>query len=190
MKETSKLITRLRVMVNAQGSKLAKQEYEKKMAQELHQIKLMMMQARKEEEKNIVRLDKLQKTLQQLDSKNSDAEYNLSEQIDNAKEKGVVLNVSEELKKKYETLRGKITQLKQHRKAMQSLGSNKGDHIGHENDQIRNKIRGIESQVNNLTLSTDRVMEDSIALINKAKDSTKISPTMSDNLDRIKKSIE
>ena len=33
-------------------------------------------------------------------------------------------------------------------------------------------------------------MEDSIGLINKAKDSTKISPTMSDNLDRIKKSIE
>lgn len=33
MKETSKLITRLKVMVNSEGSKLAKQEYEKKMAQ-------------------------------------------------------------------------------------------------------------------------------------------------------------
>ena len=46
-----------------------------------------------------------------MDSKNSDAEYNLSEQIDNAREKGVVLNVSEELKKKHEALRAKVTQL-------------------------------------------------------------------------------
>ena len=61
MKETNKQITRLRVMVNSEGSKLAKQEYEKKMAQELHQLKLNLMQSRKEEDKYTAKIDKLEK---------------------------------------------------------------------------------------------------------------------------------
>ena len=52
MKETNKDITRLKVMVNAEGSKLAKQEYQKRMAQEMHQIKTMLMQTKKEEDKH------------------------------------------------------------------------------------------------------------------------------------------
>ena len=61
MKETNKQITKLRVMVNSEGSKLAKQEYEKKMAQELHQLKLNLMQSRKEEDKYTAKIDKLEK---------------------------------------------------------------------------------------------------------------------------------
>lgn len=63
------------------------------MAQELHQIKLMLIQTKKEEEKNEFTLKKVQKMFDELESKNNDKEYELSEQIDNARDKGVTLNV-------------------------------------------------------------------------------------------------
>ena len=50
-KETSKLITKLEYEVNNEGNKLSRQDVKKKMAQELHQIKSMLIQVKKEEEK-------------------------------------------------------------------------------------------------------------------------------------------
>ena len=38
--------------MNNDGNKLSRQDIEKKMAQELHQIKVMLIQLKKEEEKN------------------------------------------------------------------------------------------------------------------------------------------
>lgn len=43
-----------------------------------------------------------------MESKNSDKEYELSEQIDNAKDKGVKLNVNGFTKKRYDDLKLKI----------------------------------------------------------------------------------
>lgn len=52
-------MTRLKVEVNSDGNKLSKHEAEKRMAQELHQIKQMLIQTKKEEEKNEATLKKV-----------------------------------------------------------------------------------------------------------------------------------
>lgn len=46
-KETSKAITKLKYEVNNEGNKLSRQDVERKMAQELHQIKTMLIQLKK-----------------------------------------------------------------------------------------------------------------------------------------------
>jgi hypothetical protein len=78
IKETGKLVTRMKADVNSDGNKLSKHEAERKMAQELHQIKQTLMQTKKEEEKNEVTLKKVEKMYDELESKNSDKEYELS----------------------------------------------------------------------------------------------------------------
>jgi hypothetical protein len=101
IKETGKQVTRLKAEVNSEGNKLSKQEVERRIAQELHQIKLMLIQTKKEEEKNETKLEKVEKMAEELESKNSDKDYELSEQIDQARDKGVTLNVREGTKKRY-----------------------------------------------------------------------------------------
>lgn len=102
IKEIGKQVTRLKVEVNSEGNKLSKQEVERRIAQELHQIKLMLIQTKKEEEKNEAKLEKVEKMAEELESKNADKDYELSEQIDNARDKGVTLNVRETTRKRYE----------------------------------------------------------------------------------------
>ena len=66
IKEASKLIHKYQVEVNSDGKKLSKQEVQKKIAQDLHQIKTMLIQTKKEEEKQEAKLEKLDKMLQDL----------------------------------------------------------------------------------------------------------------------------
>lgn len=47
MKEITKIITKLKVGVNSEGNKLSKQDVEKKISQDLHQIKVMLIQVKK-----------------------------------------------------------------------------------------------------------------------------------------------
>lgn len=94
--------------VDNEGKKLSKQDVEKKIAQELHQIKTMLIQVKKDEEKYEERLRKLDTMIEELQSKNSDKDYELTEQIDSAKEKGYDVNVKEETVKKYEELKAKL----------------------------------------------------------------------------------
>lgn len=94
--------------VDNEGKKLSKQDVEKKIAQELHQIKTMLIQVKKDEEKYEERLRKLDTMIEELQSKNSDKDYELTEQIDSAKEKGYDVNVKEETVKKYEELKAKV----------------------------------------------------------------------------------
>ena len=49
MKETSKMIHKLKVEVNSDGNKLSKKDVERKMAQMLHQIKTSLIQVKKDE---------------------------------------------------------------------------------------------------------------------------------------------
>lgn len=48
------------------------------MAQELHQIKTMLIQLKKEEQRNEAKNEKLNKMIEELEGKNSDKEYELS----------------------------------------------------------------------------------------------------------------
>lgn len=61
IKQMSKLVTRMKAQVNSDGNKLSKHEAERKLAQDLHQIKLMLIQTKKQEEKNEVTLKKVEK---------------------------------------------------------------------------------------------------------------------------------
>ena len=69
--------------------------------------------------------------VEQLESKNSDKEYELSEQMDNAKDKGVKLNVNAFTKKRYDDLKLKIIAVQNHKKCMESLNKTKCDHLSH-----------------------------------------------------------
>jgi uncharacterized membrane-anchored protein YjiN (DUF445 family) len=64
MKETSKIIHKLQVSVNSEGNKLSRKDVEKKMAQELHQIKTQLIQTKKEDDKQESKLEKLTKMLE------------------------------------------------------------------------------------------------------------------------------
>lgn len=72
------------------------------MAQELHQIKTMLIQLKKEEEKNESKITKIDKMVEELECKNNDKQYELSQQMDSAREKGIVFGIKEQTRKKYE----------------------------------------------------------------------------------------
>lgn len=52
--------------------------------------------------------------IEELEGKNSDKEYELSQQIDTAKEKGIQINVKEALLRKYEELKLKVANNENH----------------------------------------------------------------------------
>ena len=85
-----------------------------------------------------------------LTGKNSDKEYQLSEQQDAARQKGIHLNINEQMLKKFEELKKSVSSHENHCKALEGLFKNKGDLINHENDQIRIAIRNVQSQINNV----------------------------------------
>lgn len=75
IKEAQKQITRLKVEINNEGNKLSKKSEEKKMAQELHHLKTTLIQAKKDDEKGIEKVDKLNEQIEDLRGKESDADY-------------------------------------------------------------------------------------------------------------------
>ena len=81
----------MKVEINNEGNKLSKKSEEKKMSQELHHLKTTLIQAKKEDEKGIEKVDKLNEQIDDLRGKESDAEYQLRELIEKAREKGVRL---------------------------------------------------------------------------------------------------
>lgn len=85
--------------------------------------------------------------IEQLEGKNNDKDYELSEQIDTAKEKGITLNVKQDLRKKYEELKSKASTSENHKRCLQSLSKNKCDIINHENDQIKLTIKNVDNQI-------------------------------------------
>lgn len=66
----------------------------------------------------------------ELNGKISDKDYELSEQIDQAKEKGVLM-VKQETQKKYEDLKAKVSTLLSHKKKIETLAKSKADNISH-----------------------------------------------------------
>ena len=59
IKETQKLITKLKFNVKNEGNKLSKNSQDKKIAQELHHLKSDLIQSKKDEEKQIEKIEKL-----------------------------------------------------------------------------------------------------------------------------------
>ena len=176
--------------VNSAGKKLSRKDIEKKIAQELHQIKTMLIQVKKDEEKQEQKLEKLDKMLEQLETKNNDKEYELSEQVDNAKEKGIALNVKSHLNKRQDELKMKVGVLQNHCKSLEGLTKTKVDNGGHEIEQIKIAGRNVDSQIRNLCHSIEHSQEESIKYIKKAKENPKLPPHIIEGLDRIMKSIE
>ena len=59
IKETQKLITKLKFNVKNEGNKLSKNSQDKKIAQELHHLKSDLIQSKKDQEKQIEKIEKL-----------------------------------------------------------------------------------------------------------------------------------
>ena len=56
IKETKSIIHKLQTEVNSDGNKLSRKDEERKQAQKMHQIKTMLIQTKKEEEKQETKL--------------------------------------------------------------------------------------------------------------------------------------
>ena len=97
------------------------------MAQELHHLKTTLIQAKKDDEKGIEKVDKLNEQIDDLRGKESDADYQLKELIDKAREKGVRLESREELIRKFEDTKRKLEVSKTHRTKMESLMRSKSE---------------------------------------------------------------
>lgn len=69
--------------------------------------------------------------LEELEGKNNDKEYELSEQIDTAKEKGIQINVKEAMLRKYEELKLKVANSENHGRALEGLHKSKCDVVTH-----------------------------------------------------------
>ena len=135
----------------------------------------MLIQAKKEEEKYQTKLEKLDKMQEDLESRNSDADYELNEQLDSAKEKGISINSNENMLRRYQELKAKVATNENHSHALEGLFKSKCDVIGHDKDHIRVTIRNVESQVKNMYHSIEHAQEESIKAIKKAKENPKIS---------------
>ena len=114
----------------------------------------------------------------------------MSEQIDTAKQKGISLNVREDMKKRYEQLKAKCISNENHKKVIQSLNNTKCEHLIHEMEQLKMTFRSIQNQTIKLTVNIQIAQSQTIKEIRKAKENPRISSVLSDNLDRVLKSIE
>ena len=112
--------------------------------------------------------------LEELQAKNGDKQYELCEQQDSAKEKGVTLHPKENQMKKFHQLKERVNHLKNHCTSLEGLYKNKGDTIIHDNDQIKISVRNLESQLKNMHHSLEHDQEESIKVIKRAKENPKL----------------
>lgn len=132
IKESQKLIVRLKQDIKSSGNQLSSKTEDKKLAAQLHHLKTTLMQAKKDEERQVQKLQKLEEQIEDLGGKITDVEYKMSELQDLAREKGIRLESREDLVAKFQVTKKKLEASKNHRTKLENLLKTKSDIISHE----------------------------------------------------------
>lgn len=156
----------------------------------MHHLKTTLIQSKKDEEKQIERIEKLDEQMSDLNEKVSDIDYRISELVDVAREKGVQLENKEEFIKKFEATRKKVEANKNHRTKLENLLKTKSDIVSHEKEQLKINIRNCELEIKNLYDSISHSHGESVKVVEKAKTNPKVNQSLLADLDSILKSLE
>ena len=109
-----------------------------------------------------------------MSEKISDSEYQITELIDQAKEKGIKLENKDELIKKFEDTRRKLEANRNHRTKLEHLLKSKSEIIAHEKEQLRIGIKNCDMEIKNLYGSIEHTHNESVKVVEKAKTNPKV----------------
>ena len=149
-----------------------------------------MMNARREEDKNEDQIKKLSMKHDELVSNMNEVERRYSKVVEQAKDKGVVINNNPEHVKKWEELKKKVDNGKQHKTKTDSLYKTKSELVVHEQDQIRQQIRMMEVSIQKESEKCEMSQAETGKTIERAKLQGKVSAEMMASIEQLVTEME
>ena len=104
-------------------------------------IKMSTINTQKDIEKNEEKIEKMELKFEDLTKKISDLDSKYSQQIEEAKRKGIVFITNPEMHKKAKELKKKIEALKEYKVKTEGLYKTKCEIIVYENEQVKSQIK-------------------------------------------------